>query len=569
MKKILLMLFVVGLLLVGSVNAQLSTGDIPANELPPGLWPTIEWVDPYPGQWQTIDVTTRGVIPDDGLNDVTAINSLLSAINAPTILYFPEGTYNFNSGQLGKKSDIIYKGAGTDKTTFLLENNASGLVWYGSNPGVTVAVTADTPAYSNIIPVASVSGYKIGDIVRIYQLYDAGEGLKESWGGVYRIMAVNANSIVTDVPVGLPLTVSKNPVVREMDVLRNIGIENIKFIRTSYSGGSTITFGRVYNAYVKNVESHNTAKHHVYATYSNNIIVTDSYFNGSQFGGTGGFAYGVLGELSTRLKVENNIMKDLRHPSVVQVGTSYYIYAYNFHYDTPREICWYEKPAPSWCGSATQIREMWNSWREIDVSVHGNYPHNNLWEGNVLYVPGIDRSHGEDGPMNTFFRNREYGQPTSYSWLPGVGIFRQVENEDQNIIGNVMLNNATLYIRYPTGDERAFVAGNVQQGQILWGALPVNAQLPPSLYLSSKPSWWNDAPWPAFGPDVQTTASNKIPAQVRWEQMNGAVTYHPADLNTDGCIDLGEISEYVGLWLNGKVKLADVSGAVGTWMGGC
>jgi 3-phytase len=46
-------------------------------------------------------------------------------------------------------------------------------------------------------------------------------------------------------------------------------------------------------------------------------------------------------------------------------------------------------------------------------------------------------------------------------------------------------------------------------------------------------------------------------------------TCNPADTNCDSCIDLGEISEYVGLWLNGKVKLADVSGAVGTWMGGC
>jgi hypothetical protein len=48
-----------------------------------------------------------------------------------------------------------------------------------------------------------------------------------------------------------------------------------------------------------------------------------------------------------------------------------------------------------------------------------------------------------------------------------------------------------------------------------------------------------------------------------------SVQFSPADLNQNGCIDLGEISEYVGLWLNDKVKLADVSGAVSTWMGGC
>jgi hypothetical protein len=47
-------------------------------------------------------------------------------------------------------------------------------------------------------------------------------------------------------------------------------------------------------------------------------------------------------------------------------------------------------------------------------------------------------------------------------------------------------------------------------------------------------------------------------------------SYHPADLNQDGCIDLGEISSYVGLWLNGSgVTLSQVSDGVNEWMNGC
>jgi hypothetical protein len=55
-----------------------------------------------------------------------------------------------------------------------------------------------------------------------------------------------------------------------------------------------------------------------------------------------------------------------------------------------------------------------------------------------------------------------------------------------------------------------------------------------------------------------------------YEYVDGSVTYHPADLNQNGCIDLGEISSYAGLWLNGSgVTLSQVSDGVNEWMKGC
>jgi len=38
--------------------------------------------------------------------------------------------------------------------------------------------------------------------------------------------------------------------------------------------------------------------------------------------------------------------------------------------------------------------------------------------------------------------------------------------------------------------------------------VPANQVLPPSLYLSIRPSWWGSVPWPAIGPDV---AGGNIP----------------------------------------------------------
>jgi hypothetical protein len=50
-----------------------------------------------------------------------------------------------------------------------------------------------------------------------------------------------------------------------------------------------------------------------------------------------------------------------------------------------------------------------------------------------------------------------------------------------------------------------------------------------------------------------------------------SVQFNPADNSPcDGCISLGEISEYVNLWLSNQgVTLENVSGAVNLWIGGC
>jgi hypothetical protein len=58
-----------------------------------------------------------------------------------------------------------------------------------------------------------------------------------------------------------------------------------------------------------------------------------------------------------------------------------------------------------------------------------------------------------------------------------------------------------------------------------------------------------------------------------YEYVDGAalsIVFHPADTSQNGCIDLGEISEYVNLWLSNQgVTLESVSGAVNLWIGGC
>ena len=54
-----------------------------------------------------------------------------------------------------------------------------------------------------------------------------------------------------------------------------------------------------------------------------------------------------------------------------------------------------------------------------------------------------------------------------------------------------------------------------------------NQSIPSSLYLSGKPSWWGNLPWPAFGPSPSNPnilLNGEIPAEVRFNQINNITT---------------------------------------------
>ena len=60
----------------------------------------------------------------------------------------------------------------------------------------------------------------------------------------------------------------------------------------------------------------------------------------------------------------------------------------------------------------------------------------------------------------------------------------------------------------------------------IWDPSIADHNLPASMYLTSKPSWFGDLPWPPIGPDVPGLV-NTIPAQVRFESMGPATHQKP------------------------------------------
>ena len=44
---------------------------------------------------------------------------------------------------------------------------------------------------------------------------------------------------------------------------------------------------------------------------------------------------------------------------------------------------------------------------------------------------------------------------------------------------------------------------------------------------------------------------------------------HPADLNCDGCIEIGELMQYIECWYRGECPLDKLFEAIEMWFGGC
>jgi hypothetical protein len=62
------------------------------------------------------------------------------------------------------------------------------------------------------------------------------------------------------------------------------------------------------------------------------------------------------------------------------------------------------------------------------------------------------------------------------------------------------------------------IHGNYQDGAIVWDPGIASHDLPDSLYLESKPEFFEDTPWPVTGADLAPSPET-IPAQDRHDSM--------------------------------------------------
>lgn len=485
-------------------SSQIDYGSLPIDRFPTAEWQEYKWQDP--GGWTVIDVTTAGITP--GMADASPIlMNLANEAEEPTVLYFPPGDYTFVSAVDINNDNVIIRGAGSDATEFFFDGSAMNGIRFLGWTYDPVNVVGNVEAGGQTIPLSSTADLSVGDLVQIDQElpeWDAEWGSR-SWGQIVSITAINGNDITVDLPLSLGLDVGQQPEVLRLRPLRNVGVEDVYIERKLYDESSNIEFRTVYNAFVRNVESYNAVKFHVFVYRGRQIEISGNYIHDAQNFGTGGHGYGVnLEHLSTNILVTNNIFKNLRHHILVQTGVNHSVVSYNYNVD---------------------IVEL------VDLSLHGHYSNHNLYEGNVVWWVGFADFWGQVGPENTLFRSQVQGKNENDE-----GVILYDNSDSQNIIANDFLRNSTL--ERDADVDNTFEEGNVINGSPVWNTLSGSATIPASLYLDTAPDFWpSDLAWPAFGHDVAGSSTNKIPAQLRYEEIIG-IGPGPGDDNELPAVDI-------------------------------
>ena len=506
-------------------------GSLPPERFPDSGWEAYNWQDP--GGWTVVDVTTAGILPG-GADAASTFMNLANEAQEPTIFYFPPGEYTFASAVDINNDNVIIRGAGSDETRIYLDGpDINGIRFLGWTYD-TYQVTSGVAPGGQTLNLSNTDGLEVGDMIQVNQeleTWDAEWGSR-SWGQLVMITAVNGNSITVDLPLSLGLNTGQAPEVLKLRPLRNVGVEDLYIERKMYDESSNIEFRTVYNGFVRDVESYNAVKFHVFVYRGRQIEISGNYIHDAQNYGTGGHGYGVnLENLSTNILVTNNIFKNLRHHMLVQTGVNHSVISYNYNVD---------------------IKEL------VDLSLHGHYSNHNLYEGNIFWWGGFADFWGQVGPENTLYRNQVQGKTDN-----GQGVIVYDNSDGQNIIANDFLRNSTLDKDADVDD--LFEEGNVLQGAPVWNTLASGATLPPSLYLENPPDFWPaDLAWPAYGPDEPGSAFNKIPAQLRYEELIG-IGPGPGDENERPEVEITSPSPGANLAAGTNVTiLAEASDPDGT-----
>ena len=523
--------------------------------------------------WGNVTDAPYGADPTGARDSSTAFNRAIADTPDNHVLFVPEGTYRLDSGIRWQGSNKTLRGAGPKGTRLLFYG---GLITMGPEPprersgldlnarrnGLTIdanlsqdAVKGETHIHLSSLP----PWVKPGHLYIIDQLDDPAfvksGGVEGSSHPRERTdngpRGLGQIALCTDIrqikpddwQVGLEIPLYYGfETSREAQIamagydadseapLAGCGIEDLQLEGRHATGwakgfpGHLIRMDSCMNCWVKNVEGNNVpANCHVWASFCYRLEIRDSYFHDAHNYGAGE-AYGVaLYNVTCATLIENNILKHLHCPLLVCYGASGNVIGYNYVLE----------------GASESIAS------SLALSTHATHAYLNLWEGNRAAKMLGDWIHGSNS-HSTLYRNRLHGyEPRDPNDHTPVGL--EYYCRKWSVVGNVLGISGyhTIYqkangepgsplerVVYKLGYRNNFACsqppfddlatmelirhGNwdAATGSARWDPEIADRDLPASLYLEEKPTWFGGLPWPVYGPDVDGLEA-RLPAQVR------------------------------------------------------
>jgi hypothetical protein len=495
-----------------------------------------------------------------GVDSTAAINSALAACPPGAAVLLPPGTYRV-AGTLRLKPRTALRGEGP--TTVIQFGDAGEIVLETtSTRSAALDLIGGFTKGSASLTLSTASDIAIGEPILIDQLNDSsfvdrdgtqgGGYLSRNAGSrvlqfIHSVTARNGNVLTIEPPMPFTLSPTMLPqVYRFIDVasvMEFAGVENLKIVNSGERDGTdgyAIQLRLTKYCWVKDVEIQDVCEAGIYILrgYRNEIRGCDIH-HAALNNFTSGRAYGVsLWWGSSYNLIEDNICYYLRHSFVIEGGGAGNVFGYNF--------------------SDRMFDQFYPNTDYLmgDLLLHGAHPIMNLYEGNLARILYFDNVHGS-GSHNTAFRNHLVGESRGENvplmdWsLTPVGIDKN--HLSNNIVGNIlgkrshspgvyespnMSVNPSHYAYILGQSDRANLGvapdWNRVRGTLLrhynWDfntttnngirfdetGLTGDSSLPNSLYLSRKPAYFGDLPWPPFDPHAPEYAAAGIPAAYRF-----------------------------------------------------
>ncbi len=497
----------------------------------------------------------------DGKDTSAAIQACLNGIASNQAAYLPAGTYTCTA-TIGLPAFKTLRGAGQDRTilSFTNPNLNDDVQIYGgytNYPDAPIDIVSGTTKGSAQLVLANASSMSPGNFIYITELNDPTipvdnrneYGTPQTYVGLYgalgtrarlqiaKITAVAGNRITIDPPMYFTFSSANAPKVNKTPAyIQYAGIEHLKIVNSGTAQNGyrrNLRIQGAANCWVRSVRVENLGRRGVALDFDNfRNEVRDCYITGALNRSDSDQAYGVEINAGSANLVENNIFDQVDASAVILVSASGNVIGYNYSYGCHRTL-------------------NMTSWAWNDNWTHGSHSSYNLWEGNEMQGLSFDIIDGS-ASHNVAFRNRILAKDPSVTYGPVVQIVAAIttckNNNYMSYLGNVLgtagwnnnyelRNQGGSWTSKPIYSTGAFSGNDTQFSTMLRhmnfdyftntvkqcsnigepGCQGGNDEptLPASMYLTGKPSWWGNLPWPAIGPDLNPM-NGMIPAKLRF-----------------------------------------------------
>ncbi|MEM7613472.1 MAG: hypothetical protein AAF245_00405, partial [Pseudomonadota bacterium] len=489
---------------VSAAGAQ-STGDIPADRIPPNGWEDLQAFDR--SGWSVLDMTqssdvgASNVIPPDTptIDAAARIEAVVAATGGNRILFFPAGDYYLATDLEITESNVVIRGAGKGMTRLNIVADTSEnaeIEFRGPGVGPEFDITNLPMRGDQTVDVSNPSAFSTGEFIHIY---DAGKVPKIAlsglpnithYGQIVQITGISGSTLSLDMKLGLNF--DSDPKLAKHGMLSRVGIERVSVLRdraASSSRTNNIDFTYVHQGYANDVESAYVEQGGISAFMSKHIVIVNSDIHDAYDYGVGGQAYGVrIFYNTTQCRITNNKIWNMRHHIMLDRGANHCVISFN-------------STEPGYFGTTG------------DLNLHGFTPHNNLFEHNMgRDLKWDERSDPNRGQFQSIWAFGYRNRLTAYSG----NRIRLIDPDDAGNRAHLrptVIGNDTGSVSVATGTQERVVGANRINGSVVLGDMPANGSYPTSLYEASKPSFLGSKPWPLFGPSVPDFGTgNTVPA---------------------------------------------------------